>query len=85
MTDEKLQHLEDMGFEWSVMKERNDAVWNQRFEELREFREDQGHCRVPPKSSKKLNQWVNDMRSTARRPKCNEKMEKLKAVGLFDS
>ena len=83
MTDEKLQHLSDMGFEWSVKKERQDAMWNQRFEELREFKEEHGHCRVP-KSSGKLGTWVRHMRSAAQRPKCNEKIEKLKAVGLFD-
>ena len=47
MTNEKLQHLSDMGFEWSVKQEREDAVWNQRFEELRELKEEHGHCRVP--------------------------------------
>ena len=84
MTDEKLQHLSDMGFEWSVLKERFEAVWNQRFDELREFQDKHGHCRVPQRSSGKLGLWVMTMRSIAGRPKCNVKTGKLTAVGLFD-
>jgi hypothetical protein len=82
MTDEKLQHLSDMGFEWSVRD--NSDFWIQRYEELKKFKEEHGHCRVP-KSSGKLGIWAMHMRSTARRPKCSEKIGKLKAVGLFES
>ncbi|OEU08651.1 hypothetical protein FRACYDRAFT_196285 [Fragilariopsis cylindrus CCMP1102] len=85
MTSEKIEHLEDMSFQWSVKKECEDTTWNQRYEELLYFKEKHGHCRVPQRTSGKLGLWVRSMRSTARRPKCNEKMEKLKAVGLFDS
>ena len=85
MTHEKIEHLEDMGFQWSVKKECEDTMWNQRYEELLYFKEKHGHCRVPQRTSGKLGLWVRSMRSTARRPKCKEKMEKLKAVGLFDS
>jgi hypothetical protein len=84
MNDDKLQHLSDMNFQWSVLKERKDAVWNQRYEELREFKEEHGHCRVPQRLGK-LGTWANHMRSTARRPKCKEKIDKLEAIGLFDS
>ncbi|OEU11360.1 hypothetical protein FRACYDRAFT_143813, partial [Fragilariopsis cylindrus CCMP1102] len=62
MTDEKLQHLSDMGFEWNVRKERDDAVWNQRFEELKKFRDEHGHCRVP-QGSGKFGTWVKHLRS----------------------
>ena len=53
MTSEKIEHLEDMGFQWSVRN--NDDFWNQRYEELKKFKEEHGgHCRVPRKSSGKL-------------------------------
>ena len=84
MTNEKLQHLSDMGFEWSVKKERDDAMWNQRFEELREFKDEHGHCRVP-QGSGKFGTWVKHLRSTAKGPKCSEKIAKLEAIGFFDS
>ena len=84
MTNEKLQHLSDMGFEWSVKKEREDATWDQRFEELKKFRDEHGHCRVP-RGSGKLGQWVMHMRQTSRRPKSKDKIDKLEATGSFDS
>jgi hypothetical protein len=37
MTDEKLQHLSNMDFQWSVRKEHEDAMWNQRYGELTKF------------------------------------------------
>jgi hypothetical protein len=85
MTDEKEKHLEDMGFQWSVKKEHEDAMWNQRYEELKKFKDEHGHCHVPRKSSGKLGIWVKNMKSTSRRPKCNEKIEKLEAIGFFES
>ena len=86
MTDEKLQHLSDMGFEWSVKKERDDAIWNQRFEELREFNEEHGHCRVP-RSSKKLGRWVDHQRNNKKiiAGRTEVRAVKLEAIGFFDA
>jgi hypothetical protein len=85
MTDEKLQHLSDMDFQWSVLKERNGALWNQRYEELREFKDEHGHCRVPwTQKSVKLAQWVTDQRKKRfRDARSEEKTAKLEAVGFF--
>ena len=81
---EKIEKLEAVGFyKWSVKKEREDAMWIQRYEELKKFKEEHGHCRVP-RSPGKLGIWVNIMRSIAHRPTCNEKIGKLMAVGFFD-
>ena len=86
MNDEKLQHLSDMDFHWSVKKERNSAVWDQRYEELEKFQEEHGHCRVPPGSGK-LGGWVHHQRynKSIRIARSEEKTAKLEAIGLFDS
>jgi hypothetical protein len=84
MTDEKLQHLSGMDFQWSVLKERNNAVWDQRLEELKNYKDEHGHCRVP-QGSGKLGIWVKHQRSTRQRPKCKEKLDKLEAIGFFDA
>ena len=86
MTDEKLQHLADMDFQWSVKKERNTAVWNQRYEELKIFKEEHGHCRVPRKIPK-LGKWVDHQRSNkqTRASNSKERIARLEAIGLFDS
>jgi predicted ATP-binding protein involved in virulence len=83
MTDEKLQHLSNMDFQWSVRKEHEDAMWNQRYGELTKFKDEHGHCRVA-KQSGKLGVWEMNMRSTAQRPKSKERIAKLDAIGLFD-
>ena len=89
MTNEKLQHLSDMDFQWSVMKERNNATWDQRFEELKKFRDEHGHCRVPrvPSRSGKLGKWVDHQRynKSIRAARSEERIAKLEAIGFFDS
>ena len=87
LTDQKIEHLEDMGFQWSVKKEREDAMWNQRFEELREFKEEHGHCRVTRKLSRKLGNWVENQRHNKRviAGRTEVKAVKLQAMGFFDS
>ena len=84
MNDEKLQHLSDMDFHWSVKKERNSAVWDQRYEELKKFQGEHGHCRVRQKG--KLLWWVMEQRkSKVRARSSKEKTAKLEAIGFFDS
>ena len=82
MTDEKLQHLSGMDFQWNAFN----AMWDQRFEELKKFRDEHGHCRVPQKSGK-LGQWVKHQRNTksVRVARSEEKTAKLEAIGCFDS
>ena len=84
MNDEKLQHLYDMDFQWSVLKECNSAIWDQRFEELKKFQEEHGHCRVPRKG--KLLWWAMEQRkSKVRARSSKERIAKLEAIGFFDS
>ena len=84
MNDEKLQHLSDMDFHWSVKKERNSAVWDQRYEELKNFKGEHGHCRIPRKG--KLGIWVAMQRkSRVRARSSKEHIAKLEAIGFFDS
>ena len=87
MTDEKLQHLSDMGFEWSVKKEREDAMWNQRYEELKKFKEEHCHCRVTLKSSRKLGKWVENQRYNKQiiAGSTEGRAVKLEAIGFFDA
>ena len=90
MNDEKLQHLSDMDFQWNgnasnVQKKHNSDVWNQRYEELKKFKEEHGHCRVPQKG--KSGMWVKHQRYTKaiRIARSEEKTAKLEAIGCFDS
>ena len=86
MTDEKLQHLSGMDFQWRVLKERNNSMWDQRFGELKKFRDEHGHCRVPQKT-RKLGKWVMHQRNnkSTRVARSEEQIAKLEAIGFFDS
>ena len=86
MTDEKVRHLADIDFQWSVKKERFDKFWNERYEELVIFKEANGHCKVR-RSLGKLGRWADNQRTKQRtRPASmsKEKFNKLKNIGLYD-
>ncbi|OEU17958.1 hypothetical protein FRACYDRAFT_143275, partial [Fragilariopsis cylindrus CCMP1102] len=77
MTDYKLQHLADMDFQWNRYSE----VWDQRFEELRKYKDDHGHCRLPQKGQ--LGIWAKEQRrSTVRARSSKERIAKLEAIGF---
>ena len=85
MTDEKLQVLADMDFQWGYdKKEEEHKIWNQRFEELQAFKEEHGHCRVHQKTPK-LGIWAKEQRSARRRASnSEERRAKLQEIGLYD-
>jgi hypothetical protein len=57
LTEERQQKLEEIGFVWS-MRKRTD--WIDRFHELADFKEGNGHCSVPQlyPQNKQLGKWV---------------------------
>jgi len=68
LTDARIVELESVGFEWQV-REDNDGFWKKRFQELNEFREKNGHCRVPYSyaPNKSLGAWVKNQRTVYKR------------------
>ena len=60
MTDERIQELESIGFDW----ETSQTDWIVRFEQLREYKAEFGNIRVPCKYSAnpKLGTWVMTQR-----------------------
>ena len=80
MTDEKVRHLADIDFQWSVKN--HEAFWNEQYEELVLFKKEHGHCKVP-RSLGKVGRWISKQRF--KRAKISkEKFNKLKNIGLFD-
>ena len=79
MTDEKLQHLANMDFQWSVQNE----LWDQRFEELRKYKDEHGHCRLPQKGQ--LGNWAKEQRrSTVRASRSKVRTARLNQIGFYD-
>ena len=46
MTDERIRALQNVGFDWG----KTHLTWNERLQQLREYKLQFGHCRVPKNS-----------------------------------
>ena len=64
LTEDRIRELESVGFEWKTSA----FIWNEGFQQLREFKVQFGHCIVPFKYSAnpKLGQWVSTQRRNYR-------------------
>mmetsp|Transcript_15888 Transcript_15888/g.34382 ORF Transcript_15888/g.34382 Transcript_15888/m.34382 type:complete len:505 (-) Transcript_15888:107-1621(-) len=65
MTEERKTKLDELGFVWKV---RDRADWNDRYEQLLEFKKENGHCIVPQHYSfnRSLGKWVAKQREQYR-------------------
>eukprot|EP00978_Attheya_sp_CCMP212_P030017 scaffold108921_cov41-Attheya_sp.AAC.1 len=85
-TNDKREKLESIGF---VFKCRPTGLpWDQRFQELVDFKKINGHANVPQKFGQ-LGNWVNNQRTQYRRykegkhsPLTNDKRDKLESIGF---
>jgi len=69
LTQERVDLLNALGFSWTIRS--RDALgesWNQRFQELRQFKQENGHCLVPSRYEKnpELGIWVGTQRTQYR-------------------
>ena len=55
MTDERKEKLDAIGFLWKV---RERADWNDRYQELVEYKNENGHCVVPQVSFRGLKTYI---------------------------
>jgi hypothetical protein len=86
--EERAQKLNDIGFEWSLLAYKDE--WDERFEQLKAFQKEHGHCRVPGRiekdsATKPLALWVSKQRfqSTRLLPyKKEERAQKLNDIGF---
>ena len=65
MTAERIRELERVGFfDWGTRKNDLGSTWSLRFQQLREFKVQFGHCVVPAKYSAnpQLGKWVSNQR-----------------------
>lgn len=61
ITLERVQDLNSIGFEWSLLLDKSNKNWEMRFEELKECKTEHGHCNVPSASGQ-LGNWVGFQR-----------------------
>ena len=80
MSPERKQRLDGLGFVWDILE----AAWEKGFSKLSQFKEAEGHCRVP-KSYKldgfNLVKWVSHQRATKDRM-TPERKQRLDGLGF---
>lgn len=67
MTTERIEQLNRLGFTWTIRE--NHTSWEDRLNELKDFKSVNGHCNVPKVYAKnpRLGYWVNEQRFQYRR------------------
>lgn len=81
LTSDRYEKLNSLGFTWDVKK----SVWDQRFSELVQFKEEYGHCNIPCSypANKQLGSWVPDQRKIYKKGKLSsKKYKKLNDLGF---
>ena len=78
LTPERIERLEALGFVWDILAEQ----WEESFSRLEQFKEREGHCKVP-KGYKEdgLGLWVLNQRRQ-REKLTPERIERLNALGF---
>lgn len=79
VTDEQVTILEELGFIWDSQE----YIWEQRYEELKQYKEKYGHCNVSRlwEENTLLANWVHYIR-TDKKLLTNEQVKKLNELGF---
>lgn len=92
LLDDRKALLDEIGFDWDpkekVHKAVIDAKWESRYSELKAFRQQHGHCEVPPGTA--LSSWIKSQRtarynksSTGRRLLSEEDIRRLDEIDFI--
>lgn len=83
ITSQRRERLEKIGFEWNT----NESAWEKMYAALIQFKQDIGHCNVPPKyKNKQLGSWVAHQREAFRQSTLDsQRVRRLEELGfIFD-
>eukprot|EP00956_Cyclotella_meneghiniana_P045586 scaffold375581_cov96-Cyclotella_meneghiniana.AAC.1 len=85
---DRIQKLESIGFQWRLKPEK--VSWEERFEQLKQFKAENGHCR-PPQNHPEIGSWTKYQRNQLQyfhngKPSKvdQEKVDKLLSIGFND-
>jgi hypothetical protein len=93
MTQERVDALNNIGFQWVVGHQPNDAAWEEMFQTLMQYKQQHGHTRVSSSENKQLYKWVLNQRARRRLLETNgegkakgmtwARVEKLNAIDFI--
>ncbi|MDY4960476.1 MAG: Helicase associated domain protein, partial [Chlamydia suis] len=81
LSEDRIARLEELGFVWDVLEEE----WEENFLELKRFREEHGHCKVPQRypQNPDLGTWVSVQRRCFKKGKLAEdRIARLEELGF---
>jgi hypothetical protein len=84
LSEKRFRQLDALGFAWTISWD-GPQVWDLRLRELKRFRKEHGHCRVPSKYplNRALSRWANHVRAEKRDGRLPEdKVRRLDALGF---
>jgi hypothetical protein len=82
-TDPKHQRLDAIGFDWESQDQKNERIWNDKYQRLAFYKAKHGHCRVPKgyKDDIELGNWVSMQRILWKKQRLSqERVDKLQAL-----
>jgi len=78
LTQEQISLMDNIGFLWKLA-----VPWNERFLEMKEFRDRHGHCHATRKDGK-LGIWADNQRQSRRKSKLSDdRIQKLDTIGFI--
>ena len=82
LSQDRIDLLNDMGFDWALMEKGPKAPWETRFKELVQYNAVHGDCNVP-RSQGQLARWVNNQRTTYKKGKLSQdRITRLNGIGF---
>jgi len=83
LSEDRVAKLNELGFQWSVFSQESyQEMWDQKWRELRDWKEKAGHCNVSAKSGK-LGRWIAKQRDYYKKGMLSqERINKLNELGF---
>ncbi len=84
LAEDRIRQLDALGFSWARKPRGVQVPWEQRINELKAFKKEHGHCRVPSRhwANPALGRWVANLRGRKERGELTEeRIRSLDALG----
>ena len=79
LSEEKIKRLDEIGFVWNPYE----TQWEEKFSELFEYKEENGHMGISQDYPSALRVWINNQKSNWKRGELsNERIQKLEKIGF---
>lgn len=80
LSADQIGRLDALGFDWGSLEPPRGDPWEARFEELRAYQREHGHCQVPQRGSE-LGRWLKNQRGRKDRLSA-ERVARLEGIGF---